>query len=305
MIPTIPAKTIVSGRLKNPWFGADYNMNIYKGCCHGCIYCDSRSDCYRVEDFDTVRAKENALGVIETDLRKKRRSGNPSKPALMGSGKGMILTGSMSDPYNPFERELELSRGALALIDRYGFGVAVHTKSPLVVRDIDLLSSITRHSPACVSLSITAADDNLCKKIEPNAAPASERFAALAALSGAGIPCGVLLMPVLPFITDGAENLLGIVRRAHDSGAKWISCFMGMTLRAGQREYYYAKLDALFPGQKQRYMARYGENYSCPAPEHDGMWRLFAADCKKLGLRTRMADIIPLIRGRYEENRLF
>lgn len=150
-IPLIPAKTIVSGYIKGGWFGANYNMNIYKGCCHGCIYCDSRSDCYRVENFDLVRAKENALAVIERDLKAKRRIGT-------------VITGSMSDPYNPFERELELTRGALKLIDRFGFGICIDTKSDLVCRDLDILLEIKKHSPTIVNFTITTADDKLSQK---------------------------------------------------------------------------------------------------------------------------------------------
>ncbi|MCL2694945.1 MAG: radical SAM protein [Clostridiales bacterium] len=289
---TIPAKTIVSARLQNGWFGADYNMNIYKGCCHGCIYCDSRSDCYGVENFDTVRHKENALEVIEADLRRKRQT-------------GMILTGSMSDPYNPFEQELRLSRGALSLIERYGFGVAVHTKSPLITRDIDLLQAIARHAPICVSMTITTADDALCRKIEQNIAPSGERFAALSKLSAAGISCGVLLMPLLPFINDTPANILAIVRGAHASGAKWIHCFMGLTLRANQRTHYYAKLDERFSGVKKRYIQTYGEAYSCPVPNQKELWNLFTAECRRLGLLYRMADIKEFIWSRYRERRLF
>ncbi|MEI6578779.1 MAG: radical SAM protein, partial [Eubacteriales bacterium] len=147
----IPAKTIISGYAQgNVWFGSNYNMNIYKGCCHGCIYCDSRSECYRVENFDTVRAKENALATIERELKSKRKT-------------GVIGTGAMSDPYNPFEKEHELTRGALALINRYRFGVAIATKSDLVARDIDILKEISKHSPVLIKLTVTAADDALCK----------------------------------------------------------------------------------------------------------------------------------------------
>ena len=153
----ISAKTILSGYAENnPWFGCNYNMNLYKGCCHGCIYCDSRSACYGVERFDEVRAKENALGTLARELRAKRR-------------KGVVGMGAMSDPYNPFERTLELTRGALALLDRFGFGAALATKSDLVLRDTDVLQSIAAHSPTLVKITVTAADDALCRKVEPHA----------------------------------------------------------------------------------------------------------------------------------------
>lgn len=178
-IPLIPAKTIVSLYSPHGWFGTNYNMNIYKGCCHGCIYCDSRSDCYRVENFDTVRAKQNALYVIRRDLESKRKT-------------GIVMTGSMSDPYNPYEKELALTRGALELIHRFRFGVGVITKSDLVCRDVDLLLRIKTHSPSFVNVTITTANDELCTKIERYVNPASARLAAVKKLSGAGIMCAAL-----------------------------------------------------------------------------------------------------------------
>jgi len=170
----VPAKTIVTRTKSSAWFGIDYNMNIYRGCCHGCIYCDSRSDCYRIDDFDTVKAKQNALQIIRNDLRRKVRT-------------GVVGTGSMSDPYNPFERELQLTRHALELIDAYGFGAAIATKSDLLLRDIDILQSIQQHSPVLCKLTITTADDTLCKKIEPHVANSTKRFAALEQLAKAGL----------------------------------------------------------------------------------------------------------------------
>lgn len=236
----IPAKTIVCTNKGTAWFGTQYNMNIYKGCCHGCIYCDSRSDCYHVEDFDRVRAKENALAIIRDDLRRKVRT-------------GVIATGAMSDPYNPFEKELELTRHALELINAYEFGVAIDTKSTLVTRDIDILTEIKSHSPVLVKMSITTADDVLCKKIERHVAVTSERFQAIKQLSDNGIYCGVLLMPVLPFINDTKENILGIVRLAKENGAKFVYPDFGVTLRSNQQIYFYERLDELFPGMSEKY----------------------------------------------------
>jgi DNA repair photolyase len=289
MIPEIPAKTIVSGFSDGNWFGGNYNMNIYKGCCHGCIYCDSRSDCYRIEDFDTVRAKRGALALIERDLRAKRKT-------------GLLHTGAMSDPYNPFERELCLTRGALALTDRYGFGFVAATKSTLVTRDIDLLRSVRRHSPAAVNLTITTADDALCRKLERNVDLSSARFAALTALADAGIPCGVLLMPILPFINDTAENILQITRRARESGAKWVYAHhgFGVTLRANQRAYFLSRLDAAFPGLRRRYEETFGEAYECHSPDNAALWTLFTAASDRLGLAYRMEDIIRALRAGYD-----
>jgi DNA repair photolyase len=174
---TIPAKTIVSSYSECGWFGSNYNMNIYKGCCHGCIYCDSRSNCYHVENFDEVRVKGNALEIIERDLKSKRK-------------KGIVITGSMSDAYNPFEKQYELTRGALKLIDKYGFGIVIDTKSDLVLRDLDLLLGIKKHSSVVVNFTITTSNDDLCRKIERNVCPTSSRQSAIKTLSDAGIMCG-------------------------------------------------------------------------------------------------------------------
>jgi len=288
----IPAKTIVSGYAEsNSWFGCNYNMNIYKGCCHGCIYCDSRSECYGVENFDEVRAKENALAVIERELKSKRN-------------KGVIGTGAMSDPYNPFERELRLTRGALELINKYGFGVAGATKSDLVVRDIDLLKEISKHSPVLIKLTVTTADDGLCRKVEPRAPLSSERFEAIRKLSDAGIFAGVLLMPVLPFIEDSAENIGGIVERAHACGAKFIYPAFGVTLRQNQRDWFFDKLDALFPGVKEKYLECFGNSYECRCPNQKGLWKLFETECGKYDILYKMDEIIRSYKEGYDDGQL-
>lgn len=219
----VPAKTILSGyREQTEWFGCHYNMNLYRGCCHGCIYCDSRSECYGIEDFDRVRAKKGAMETLERELRAKRRI-------------GIIHTGSMSDPYNPFESTERLTRHALEKIARYGFGVVIATKSDLVVRDIPLLQRIRAQSPVAVNITITAAKDVLSRQIEPFAPLSSQRFAALKALSDAGIPAGVLLMPVLPWITDDPENIRTIIQKAAQAGAKYLfnggKKMFGLTMR--------------------------------------------------------------------------
>ena len=275
----IPAKTIVTAVKNHAWFGIDYTMNIYRGCCHGCVYCDSRSLCYRVENFDTVRAKADALRIIRDDLLKKRR-------------RGIVGTGAMSDPYNPFEKKLSLTRNALELLNAYRFGAAIATKSPLVTRDIPVLRDIASHSPVLVKITVTAADDPLSLLVEPRAPPSSERFAALKALSAAGVYAGVLLMPVLPFIEDTEENLLSVVRMARESGARFVYPAIGMTLREGNREYYYEQLDRIFPGLKEKYAARYGSRYNCPSPRARRLYAAFARECDAAGLRRTMNDII-------------
>jgi DNA repair photolyase len=288
----IPAKTIISGyAANNSWFGNNYNMNIYKGCCHGCIYCDSRSECYHVENFDEVRAKENALAIIESQLKSKRKT-------------GVIGTGAMSDPYNVFEKEYCLTRGALALINTYGFGISIATKSNLITRDIDILKEIQQHSPVLIKITITTWDDELCKKIEPNVATASKRFAAVKELSDNGIFTGILLMPVLPFLEDNEENIRIIIRRAHESGAKFIYPAFGVTLRQNQRDWYYGKLDELFPTIKQKYIKQYGNTYSCHSPEAEKLWQFFSKECDSRGILYKMEDIIVAYKRGYENIQL-
>ena len=250
MTRTITAKTILSSVKPgiDSWFGLRYNMNLYRGCQHGCIYCDSRSNCYQLGDLSDIRIKENALLLLEKELKSKRE-------------RGTIGFGSMNDPYMPVEKSEELTRRALQLVRRYRFPVHIITKSNLVVRDIDLLKEIGRIY-AAISLTITTTDDNLSKLIEPNSPISSQRFEALRQLSEAGIYAGITLMPVLPFITDEQENLLDIVYKAKENGAKYILASVGMTLREGQREYYYEQLDKHFPGLKEKYSQTYGNQKS-------------------------------------------
>ena len=260
------------------FFYANWNMNLYRGCCHGCIYCDSRSLCYHLDRFDTVRPKENALSLLESELRAKR------KP-------GIITMGAMSDPYNPLEEELRLTRGALELIRRYGFGAAYTTKSALCARDADLLADVARRAPVRVQLTVTCADDDLCQRIEPDVSPSSERFAALRRLADAGIYAGVWLNPVLPFITDTEENILGVVRKAAEAGAKFVVCFFGMTLRSGNREYYFQALEREFPGVRAKYLATFGNAYECGSPDAAHLYEVFKQECTRLGLAWRFRDI--------------
>ncbi|MFT9496480.1 SPL family radical SAM protein [Anaerosolibacter sp.] len=288
----VPAKTMISGYASNnSWFGNNYNMNIYKGCSHGCIYCDSRSECYRVENFDEVRAKEDALDIIARELKAKRKT-------------GVIGTGAMSDPYNPFEKEFELTRGALELINRYQFGVSIATKSDLISRDIDILKAISVHSPVLIKMTITAADDILCKKIEPNVAASSARFATIKKLSEAGIFSGVLLMPVLPFIEDTVENISNIIKFAHENGARFIYPAFGVTLRQNQRAWFYSRLDEEFPGLKQKYIRQFGDKYECRSPKAKELWQLFQKECDYYGILYRMKDIINGYKQGYGSNQL-
>lgn len=283
----IPARTIVAKTKDTSWFGTDYNMNIYKGCCHGCIYCDSRSDCYRVENFDKVRAKENALEIIRDELRRKVKT-------------GVIGTGAMSDPYNPFEKEQCLTRHALELMEAFGFGTAIATKSNLITRDIDILSVMKENSPVICKITITNTDDAIAGKIEPNTASSSQRFEAIRLLSEAGIFAGILFTPVLPFISDTTDNVRKLVHLAKENGARFVYPAFGVTLRNNQREYYYDKLDQLFPGIKEQYIRQFGDQYQCSSPRAGELYRLFTQECEKYRLLYKMKDIITAYKSSYE-----
>lgn len=277
---TIPAKTLLT-RQKHPehWFGVEYNLNLYRGCPHGCIYCDSRSECYGNDDFDHVYAKENALALLRNELRRKQAT-------------GIVGTGAMSDPYNPHERTENLTREALALLAEYGFGVTVITKSDLICRDIDMLREVQRHAPVLCKVTVTTADDALARRIEPHAPLPSARLNALAQLSAAGLPTCLLLMPVLPWLTDSADNIRTLVRCAGEAGVHSIYPAWGVTLRDRQRAYFYHQLDRAFPGLKQRYIDRYGTAYQCGTPNLRQLQTVFAQECENAGILYRMADII-------------
>lgn len=229
---------------------AENGMNIYRGCSHGCIYCDSRSKCYGfTHPFEDIEVKQNAPALLESRLRSKRR-------------KCMIGTGAMCDPYMHCEERLGLMRECLTAIERYGFGAAVQTKSDRILRDLDLLTSINRKARAVVQLTLTTFDDTLCRIIEPHVCVTGRRFEVLMAMQKAGIPTVVWLTPILPFINDTEENLEGLLDYCVRAGVKGImNMGMGLTLGEGNREYFYAALDRHFPGLKSRYQQTYGHAY--------------------------------------------
>jgi len=267
-------------------------MNIYRGCSHGCIYCDSRSDCYRNTDFGTVKVKEDALRIIRDDLRRKVKT-------------GVVGSGAMSDPYNPLEKELKLTRNSLELINAYNFGASLCTKSSLITRDTDVLKDISSHSPVILKMTITAYDDKLSTQIEPNVSPSSERFKALKELSDAGLFCGVLLLPVLPFITDNEENIKHILHASKDAGAKFVYSYMGMTLRQGNREYFYHQLDKLGMSEvKDKYQKRFGLRYNITSPQMKKLWSAYQEECVKLGLLFSMKSIILHYKAGYDQEQL-
>ena len=269
--------TPVRGTMEH-FFYADWNMNIYRGCSHGCIYCDSRSACYGIQDFDAVRPKADALRLLESELRGKRKT-------------GVVTMGAMSDPYNPLEAQLALTRGALTRLKRYGFGAAFTTKSALCARDADLLAEISRSAPVCARLTITCADDNLCLRVEPRVSPSSARFAAIRTLADAGVYAGVWLNPLLPYINDTEDNVRRIVQMTADAGGRFVHCYFGMTLRTGNREYYFQALERDFPGLREYYLRDYGNAYEIPAREPQTLYDALAEECAKRGLHWRFPDI--------------
>lgn len=277
---SVEAKSILS-RLKDPdpWFGISYNMNLYRGCQHGCIYCDTRSECYGIGDISRIKIKSNALQLLSGELRSKRN-------------KGTIGTGSMNDPYMPLEKETRLTRGALEVISSHRFPVHVITKGELAARDSDILQDISR-TYAAVSFSVTTADDKLACKLEPGASSPSSRFAAMEKLASDGIYTGITMMPMLPFITDTAQNMEDIIRRAADAGARYIIPMFGMTLRTGNREYYYDMLDRHFPYTKERYVHTFGERYVCDSPEKRRLEENFHKLTRELGLSVSMKFYSP------------
>ena len=251
----------------------DNGMNLYRGCLHGCIYCDSRSLCYQMDHvFEDIEVKENALELLEQALKRKRK-------------RCMIGTGAMTDPYLPLEEKLCLTRGALELIRRYGFGATVLTKSDAILRDLDLLADINRQAKAVVQMTLTTYDDRLCRILEPGVCVTSQRIAALKAFRDAGVPTIVWLGPILPFLNDTRENINGILDACIDAGVKGVLCFnMGLTLRSGNREYFYAQLDRHFPGLKERYIRTYGNQYEINSPRNAELMALFHRRCEQNGM---------------------
>ena len=255
-------------------------MNLYRGCTHGCIYCDSRSKCYQFDhDFEDIEIKRDAVKILEQQLRKKR-------------GPCMIGTGSMCDPYIPLETELQLTRQSIEVIERYGFGLAILTKSARLLRDLDLLKKINARTKCVVQTTLTTFDEALCKKIEPYVSTTRERFEMLMTLKEEGIPTVVWLTPILPFINDTEENLLGLLDYCIQAEVKGILCFgFGVTLREGDREYFYAALDRDFPGVKQQYIRAFGNAYVCNSTHNAGLMEIFTQKCKEHGILYQSEEV--------------
>ena len=276
----VDAKGILTGS------GGHYGMNIYRGCTHGCIYCDSRSRCYQfTHPFEDIEVKQNAPELLEKALKSKRR-------------KCMIGTGSMSDPYMHCEEQLRLTRECLGMIHKYGFGVSVQTKSDRILQDIDLLDDINRSAKCVVQMTLTTYDDDLCRILEPNVCNTKRRIEVLEAMQERGIPTIVWMTPILPFINDTEDNITAILDECIRTGIKGVIDFgMGLTLREGDREYYYAALDRHFPGMKERYIRTYANAYELPSPKAKELRELLNKKCESGGI---MSDPDECFRYMYE-----
>lgn len=272
-------------------------MNIYRGCSHGCIYCDSRSKCYQfTHAFEDIEVKQNAPELLEKALRSKRK-------------KCMIGTAAMSDPYMHCEEALGLTRQCLEIIKKYEFGLAIQTKSDRILRDIDLLNEINRSAKCVVQITLTTYDDNLCQILEPNVCNTKRRIEVLEEMQKRGIPTIVWITPILPFINDTEENVSSILEECARVGVKGIIDFgMGLTLREGDREYYYAALDKHFPGMKQRYIQRYGNSYELPSPNAKALQGILRRICKENGMLSNPYECFKYLNelpDKYQQMSLF
>ncbi len=288
MLEEIQAKTILSKVKNDTYFGLTYNMNLYRGCQHACIYCDSRSTCYQLGELSQIRYKGNAIELLKREIKKKKM-------------KGTIGFGSMNDAYMPVERTKQLTRQALEVVSDYHFPVHIITKSNLVLRDIDLLKQISKVY-AAISFTITTADDDLAKIIEPAAPLPSSRFEALKTLNENGIYCGITLMPILPFINDSTEQIENLLNKAMESGVKYIIPFMGLTLREGSRDYFYSRLDKSFPGMKVKYEKRFGISYVCNSPNANSLYQMIDSKLAEYNISKKMNFYKPVLP---EQLRLF
>jgi len=269
-------------------------MNIYRGCTHGCIYCDSRSACYKMShDFEDIEVKRNAPLILESQLRRKR------KPCMIG-------TGAMCDPYIHLENELQITQDCLALIEKYGFGLTIQTKSSRILRDLDILKAINEKTKCVVQVTLTTYDEDLCRKIEPNVSTTLERFHVLETMQEAGIPTIVWICPILPFINDTEENLRGLLDYCIKAKVHGILCFgFGVTMRKGNREYFYAKLDDQFPGLKQKYIQQFGNMYSCNSVNNRQLMDILRTECQRHGLLYRPDAIFSYLHNfEYKEQQM-
>ena len=263
---------------------AKNGMNLYRGCTHGCIYCDSRSDVYNMNHkFEDIEVKANSLELLKKALKSRRK-------------KAMIGTGAMCDPYIPLEKDLRYLRQSLELIYKYGFGFTCITKSDLILRDLDLLKKINEKTKVVVQMTLTTADEDLCRILEPNVCTTKRRVEVLNILKEEGIPTVVWLCPILPYINDTEENITSILDMCIDADVKGILCFgMGLTLRDGNRRYFYKKLDEHFPGVKDKYIKKYGNSYSIPSPNNDRLMEIFYKKTNSNNIMNGVEDIFEYL----------
>ena len=285
----ITAKTILTPvNYSSKWFGIDYTMNLYRGCNHGCIYCDSRRNIYNITDFDTVQIKKDAISILRNELRHNK--------------KGIIGNGAMSDPYNILDEKYELTRKSLELIEKYNYGIFITTKNNLIIRDMDVLKRIKNK---LISITITTPNDKLASIIEPNVSVSSKRFKAMKKLNENNIPCGIMLLPVLPFITDKTNDIKKLIKLAYKNHARFIyPSSMGMTLSENQRTYFYKKLDESFPNLKEKYRKIYNDNYTCTTRNYE-LYDVFKQKCDDYGILYKMIDIIKIYRKDTDKHSTF
>ncbi len=270
---------------------AKNGINIYRGCSHGCIYCDSRSRCYNMKhSFIDIEIKKNAPQMLGNELKRKRK-------------KHMISTGAMCDPYIHIEEQLLYTRKCLEVIDKYGFGLSILTKSNRILRDLDLLKSINKKSKCVVQMTLTTADEKLCRILEPNVSTTKERFETLKILQENGIPTVVWLSPFLPFINDDEENFRKLLNYCIEAKVYGILCFgIGVTLREGNREYFYKKLDEHFPNMKQKYIKTFGNSYGCHSENHSKLMRILYSECKKNNILVGADNIFSYLNTYEDKN---
>lgn len=273
-------------------------MNVYRGCTHGCIYCDSRSHCYQMHhDFEDIEVKKNAVELLEYTLRHKKK-------------KCMIRTGAMCDPYMHCEEQLQITRRCLEIIAEYGHGVAIQTKSDRILRDLDLLKEIHEKSKCVVQTTMTTYNEELCRKIEPKVCTTKRRYEVLKIMEQHQIPTIVWFSPILPFLGDTRENIKGLLDYCIDANVKGIICFdIGTTMRDGSREYFYGELDKIFPGLSSRYHKKYGYSYECPSEKHEILMPFFHEECEKNGIMHSVEEIFSYMESfpepKYEQLSLF
>ncbi len=268
------------------------SMNIYRGCTHGCIYCDSRSECYQMKhSFEDIEVKEDAHIILENELRKKRK-------------KSMVATGSMSDPYLHIEQKLELTRKCISVIEKYGFGLCILTKSDTILRDLDILKSINKKSKCVVQMTLTTYDESLCKKLEPNVSTTKERVDVLNIIKNEGIPTIVWLGPLLPYINDTEENIKGLLKYCVDAGVKGVVFFgVGVTMRSGNREYFYKNLDKLFPNMKNEYIQNFGDSYVCGSKNYESIRNIVVETCERNNIMYNPKEVFEYL-NKFEEKEM-